>query len=364
MQNHSVNNDYALFTPQPSLRRVINRHSKDSLLKIVKKWLEIPQLIPKYQSSSEENNENQQTKNLWQIYEKLFGNKKKIVDKIYFDDWKNGLTYLQVAQLDMKYFHDRPNLKQWKALKLCWDDGELRKEFRNKEILRSTLSKHLSLFFANHLYIEIYDKNWWFRISIHDGVSQNSLPINTNIIYLIYFTNSEHLLCSNVKREHKEFILQGLLKTFACQQIEECDLKGKYVNSLEQLLLHQKSQGIYSQYRLNQVDDSPLEHTSKGPNVDDQMKSKDNAIDDNFGPNEQPSLDVVEIKLDMPFNTYTDDHLEEPPISTTVVFEGSNVIEGVKKMVTSGYVIPPLPKFLVELHSSSKNYIEVVQQEN
>ncbi|CAG8618598.1 23151_t:CDS:2 [Gigaspora rosea] len=79
------------------------------------------------------------------------------------------------------------------------------------------------------------------------------------------------------------------------------------------------------------------------------MKSKDNAIDDNFGPNEQPSLDVVEIKS---------------PISTTVVFEGSNVIEGVKKMVTSGYAILPLPKFLVELHSSSKNYIEVIQQEN
>ncbi|RIB13986.1 hypothetical protein C2G38_2097075 [Gigaspora rosea] len=208
----------------------------------------------------------------------------------------------------MTDFHDRPNLKQWKALKLCWDDG-----------------------IANHLYIEVYDNNWWFRISIHDGVSQNSIPINANIIYLIYFTNSKHLLCSN-------FILQG-----------------KYVNSLEQLLLHQKSQGIYSQYRLNQVDDSPLEHISKGPNIEDQMKSKDNAIDDNFGPNEQPSLDVVEIKVKTILNS---------PISTTVVFEGSNVIEGVKKMVTSGYAILPLPKFLVELHSSSKNYIEVIQQEN
>ncbi|CAG8443753.1 23676_t:CDS:2 [Dentiscutata erythropus] len=334
MQHYSsVNNDYILFTPQPSLRRVINRHSKDSLLRIVKKWLEIPQLIPKYQSSSEENNEYQQTR-LWQIYEKLSGGKKKIVDKIYFDDW-------------------------WKALKLCWDNGIV-----IKEIFRSTLSKHLSLFFVNHLYIEVYDKNWWLRISIHDSTSQNSLPINTNIIYLIYFTNSEHLLCSNVKREHKEFILQSLLKTFACQQVEECELKGKYVNSLEQLLLHQKSQGIYSQYRLNQVDNSPLEHISKRSNTDAQLKSKDNAVDDNFGPNEQPSLDVVEIKLDMPFNTSDDNQPEETPISTTIVFKGSNVIEGIKKMVTSGYAVSPLPKFLVELHSNSKNYIEVVQQED
>ncbi|CAG8584963.1 5457_t:CDS:2 [Cetraspora pellucida] len=353
MQYHSsVNNDYTLFTLQPSLRRVINRHSKDSLLRIVKKWLEIPQLAPKYKSNSKEGEEYQQIKGLWQIYENISGNKKKIVDKIYLDDWKNGLTYLQVAQLDMKYIHDRPNLKQWNALKLCWD-GDLRKEFHNKEILRSTLSKHLSLFFANHLYVEGYDKNWWLRISIHDSVSQNSLPISTNIIYLIYFTNSEHLLCSNIKREHKEFILQGLLKTFACQQIEECNLKGKYVNSLEQLLLHQQSQGIYSRYRLNQVDDSPLEHASNIP------KTNDNVVDENFGPNEQPSLDVVEIKL-----TSADNQLEEESISTTVVFEGSNVIEGIKKMVTSGLAVSPLPKFLLELHSNSKNYIEVIEQEN
>ncbi|CAG8715110.1 2700_t:CDS:2, partial [Scutellospora calospora] len=142
-----------------------------------------------------------------------------------------------------------------------------------------------------HLYAEVHDKNWWLRVSIHDGIAKNSLPISKNIIYLIYFTNSEHLLCSNIKREHKEFIVQGLLKTFMCRQIEECNLKGKYVNSLEQLLLHQKSQGIYSQYRLNQVDNSPLEHTSK------KHKTDDNAVDDNnFGPNEQPSLDFVEIK--------------------------------------------------------------------
>ncbi|CAG8618618.1 23152_t:CDS:2, partial [Gigaspora rosea] len=137
--------------------------------------LEIPQLIPKYKSSSEENNEYQQTKNLWQIYEKLFGNKKKIVDKIYFDDWKNGLTYLQVAQLDMKSS------------------------------------------FAKHLYIEVYDNNWWFRISIPDGVSHNSIPINANIIY--------------------------------CAAMLNVNTKNLY----------------YSQCRLNQVDDSPLENTSEDP---------------------------------------------------------------------------------------------------
>jgi hypothetical protein len=53
------------------------------------------------------------------------------------------------------------------------------------------------------------------------------------------------------------------LKTFVCDEIEEWDLKGKYVDSLEKLLLHRQSQGTYSRYRLNQVDDNPLSFPSK-----------------------------------------------------------------------------------------------------
>ncbi|CAG8624225.1 11193_t:CDS:2 [Dentiscutata erythropus] len=59
-----------------------------------------------------------------------------------------------------------------------------------------------------------------------------------------------------------------------------------------------------------------------------------------------------------------DNQPEETPISTTIVFEGSNVIEKIKKMVTSGHAMSPLPKCLVELYNSSMNYIEIVQQEN
>ena len=53
------------------------------------------------------------------------------------------------------------------------------------------------------------------------------------------------------------------MKTFVCNEIEEWDLKGKYVDSLEKLLLHRQSQGTYSRYRLNQVDDNPLSFPSK-----------------------------------------------------------------------------------------------------
>jgi len=47
------------------------------------------------------------------------------------------------------------------------------------------------------------------------------------------------------------------------------------------------------------------------------------------------------------------------PLSTTILFEGTNVIEGIKKMVMAGIAEPPLPAYLADIHSNGKNYIEV-----
>jgi hypothetical protein len=43
----------------------------------------------------------------------------------------------------------------------------------------------------------------------------------------------------------------------------------------------------------------------------------------------------------------------------TVLFEGTNVIEGIKKMIMAGIAEPPLPAYLADIHSNGKNYIEV-----
>ncbi|CAG8564114.1 21_t:CDS:2 [Funneliformis mosseae] len=354
MPLHSfIRNDKTIIAPNASLRRVINRHTKDSLLNVIHKWLQDPitrsKIIALYEdeeilNDTNDTNVQQLVKRLLFHYEKLSssGSKKKIVDKIFLEDWKDGLNYKQVAQLDMKYYHDHSSLKHWKALKLCWEDGVTKEKRISKDFRASfiTLDTTLAIFQSS------FEKNWWIRISIHDGIPPNVLPISTNIIYAIYFTNSEHLLCSNIKREHKEFIMQGLLKTFVCNEIEEWDLKGKYVDSLEKLLLHRQSQGTYSRYRLNQVDDNPLLLPSK------KLKKDDAVVDDDFGPNEQPSIDLT-------FPLHNDQMNDSMSLSATVLFEGTNVIEGLKKMITAGIAEPPLPAYLADLHSNGKNYIEV-----
>jgi hypothetical protein len=47
-----------------------------------------------------------------------------------------------------------------------------------------------------------------------------------------------------------------------------------------------------------------------------------------------------------------------------VLFEGTNVIEGIKKMVIAGIAEPSLPTYLANIHSNGKNYIEVDDNDN
>lgn len=48
----------------------------------------------------------------------------------------------------------------------------------------------------------------WIRISIHDGLAPNVLPMPSAVAYLIWFTNSEYLLTASIKKEWVEFIME------------------------------------------------------------------------------------------------------------------------------------------------------------
>src|SRR5690349_16132823 len=48
----------------------------------------------------------------------------------------------------------------------------------------------------------------WIRISVHDGLAPNVLPMPSAVVYLIWFTNSEYLLTASIKKEWVEFIME------------------------------------------------------------------------------------------------------------------------------------------------------------
>ncbi|CAG8580480.1 2457_t:CDS:2 [Paraglomus brasilianum] len=363
-------NDKILLAPHPSLRLALNRHTKGSLLQLTERWLQ--------SLKSEPQDENKNIEELVSSYKefKKSGSKKKLIDKICDD--LGGLTYLQLAQLDLKYCREHSKNRQWSALKLCWENNTSRREIKAITKLRWQMSNNMSLFFKHHLYIESHENSWWIRISINDGVAPNVVPPTGNIVYLVYFVDSEYLLSTRVKSEFKAYIMQALIKSFTCHEIEEWDLKGKYVDSLEQLLLHRESQGSFSLYRLNQVDDNPLLHPVKKKKpgdasgktrrkrnsriVSEDLKreaERERTLEENFGSVEQPALDHVEIKVKLPFDPSSSYEVGPDPITTTIRFEGTNVIEGIKKMIPLEIAKRPLPTFMSNLHSLAKNYLEV-----
>ena len=52
---------------------------------------------------------------------------------------------------------------------------------------------------------------------------------------------------------------QALLRTFACEAVEDVELRGRDPTALGDLVVHQHSQGPLSHYRLNEIDPNPLD---------------------------------------------------------------------------------------------------------
>lgn len=90
---------------------------------------------------------------------------------------------------------------------------------------------------------------------------------------------------------------------------------------------------------------------------------RDRFVQKEFGPNPQPSLQKVDLQLNLPFSSESEEfrlgRLSRQPFPIKVVFEGSNVIEGVKNMIPLGIASNPMPSFLTELHSMATSSLTV-----
>ncbi|KAI1317807.1 hypothetical protein EDD11_007829 [Mortierella claussenii] len=311
------------------------------------------------------------------------GTKKSVVDRILGQDWRAGLNSTQVADLDLAYYSQHANLKNWRAFKLEYNDNEGATNKARIEMLKvkRALSYHLVPYFKHHIQT-LQDKDMlWIRISIHDGLAPNMLPAPASIVYFVWFINSEYLLGVTIKAEWRDFIMEALLRTFKGNEIEDWPLTGKSPKSLADLLLHKDSQGSHSRYRLNHLDDNPLSTVLKKRKPEDPLEkythgmqdiraedmnkiaTRDRFVATEFGPNEQPSLHKVDLQLNLPFTTESVDfslgRLTRQPFPIKVVLEGSNVIEGIKQLIPLGVAQNPMPKFLTELHSIASNNLTV-----
>lgn len=97
--------------------------------------------------------------------------------------------------------------------------------------------------------------------------------------------------------------------------------------------------------------------------------SRDRFVRAEFGPNPQPSLQKVDLQLNLPYTTEAKDfalgRLTRQPFPVKVHLEGSNVIEGIRNLIPLGIASNPMPTFLTELHSMATTSLTVdLDEEN
>ncbi|KAG0365665.1 centromere protein Chl4/mis15/CENP-N [Gamsiella multidivaricata] len=407
--------DNALFPDSLMLRRIINRHTKDALIDTALRWINlypITRIGGEHSDEDDNDNEDEYTGPLldsedrkacvWSMsldeykrhvatrYENMrdSSTKKTIVDRILGADWNTGLSSRQIADLDLAYYSQHASLKNWKALKLDYGNQSASiKAHVDPAKIERAFSHYLGPYFKHHVQIMQEKEMVWIRISIHDGLAPNGLPAPTTIVYFIWFINSEYLLGVTIKVEWREFIMEALLRLFKASEIDEWPLTGKSPTSLAELLLYKDSQGPHSRYRLNQVDENPLSGSIKKRKLEDpfdkytkgrrdiraedmdKIATRDRFVAADFGPNAQPSLQRVDIQLNVPYTTeaknFSLGRMTRQPFPIKVIIEGSNVIEGIKSLIPLGVAKNPMPKFLTELHSMATNTIIVdLDEEN
>eukprot|EP01135_Chromosphaera_perkinsii_P005241 Nk52_evm10s327 gene=Nk52_evmTU10s327 len=227
------------------------------------------------------------------------------------------------------------------------------------------------------------------------SLDQTLLPTSCKGTTVIYYPKSRVLITSVVKTEYKEYINMAFLKVLEGQEIQELSLSGKDLKSLESMVLNQNSQGSWSKFRENLADDNPLSLAGTGKQ---KLKSDDEAtdadlfdsdseneliVDENeereakrkrldrtvFGERKLPALQKIDFQMESNLKASNHSDIQETfsssddTIKCRVRFEGTAVLEGIKKLVNLGIIAHPLPSYLSDVHSNASNVFKISADE-
>ncbi|EDO46393.1 predicted protein [Nematostella vectensis] len=283
----------------------------------------------------------------------------------------NGkLTPHNLALLDMTYLQKNSSTKSWDVLRLTGYDVANCKESADPSVFEHKLKTQLGLFFNMSLCVELWKGAVWVRLAIHDKKKPLSPESSTSVVYMVHFPHSPYIITTNIRAGHKAFLFQGLANALRGETIQRVGLSGKDIWSLSDMVLYQRSQGSFSQYRLNRVDVNPLvtcrkrKQTKVKDTSDPEICSENQAedvkrkrqIDVAFGSNAQPALQKVEFKMLTRFRGTQYVAFHKKPFRCSVKFEGPSVIDGIKSLTAAGVTSVPLPSYLSNLHSLSQNH--------
>ncbi|QSL65019.1 hypothetical protein MERGE_002323 [Pneumocystis wakefieldiae] len=337
MKAHRLSDSH-LFSYSKAVYRLFLRLSKPSLLRLALLWADDP-----FCSVSKGSVRPARDASVYKEWlESGSVSRRDIVERIVSVDWKAGLSAKQMAMLDMQYLFDHPTALRWTARRI--GDAETAVTPFNAESIVTALRRALDSIFFNHIYSERHPALPLFLIRIQiQNAYVRVLPPPRRIFYMALPFGSPFLFHTMIRDSLHVMLLQAMEISLSLKhqpvQLFHTNLTVRNIEAMVKrkgVSRHPSALGAWSVYAKNEVDTSPIDPQEKLPDPvpEDVLERQKYMAGVRFG----KDLDKIEDVLDRLAFRLEEACLDEDGASgmfrpsVTLVFEGGNVLGGLKEM--------------------------------
>lgn len=298
-------NTYIPVLPKKVLNNILSRLTRSSLLELMYIWPKLLNTQPHIDKGQNKYKQKELNKKvLREVNEIKHATskfpKRKIIDKLLFEYWSNGLNLLQLSQVDCQLIVDRPNAYYWILSTVRDMDNKEVPVLLNPKTFLDQLAKELNLLYMTYIYvcrhpvfpliiirIQVFDLQ-----PINASNNANRPHISSHRPYFLAVPmNSPHIIHSTGNDIVAKIVLQAVERNIPQNPRNllrlETSPNQKPIRSLESMhILHGNSRfgnslGIWTPYADATVDMLPLGPPEKHNLLQEKNESENEDDDDN-----------------------------------------------------------------------------------
>ncbi|KAL8280235.1 hypothetical protein RQP46_007349 [Phenoliferia psychrophenolica] len=390
----TLDSTFAVKTPVAT-KQALSKLSKASLCLLALAWLaDAPPTSPNRQrkrrrldrdseasssASSSESEDDEEDGGGKDEYERMRDDarvgKPRVIQAI-LNHWSGGLTYRQVAQIDVQLLKDKPTSRSWTAFQLKHTQAS--PAYTTPAQLSTRLRAALAPYHNHHLHTDSTPTLTTLRLQL---VPSSPLSPTPPPILLLHLPQTPFLLLPSLPSTLAPILLQCLcaaLSTPPAREASELQLKGKDWRGLRDLLRGKMSSGGMQEWREGKGEgggplvtqarrlaseeetqlraSKDLTSTSLQPDDPHLSLSRTHESTTVFGRSSLPVLDRLDYEqISLPYFNST----VPAPEPFLVRFEGTHVLEGLRTAVEGGFADGGLPKWIGSVAREGRNAIRV-----
>lgn len=350
--------DLHRFPHSKAIEKLLLRLSKSSLLNLVFHWLDDPQCAP-HAPKPDHGKKATTYDTIRTLYKEWSSSnaisRRDVMERILEVDWWNGLNAKQIAMLDIQYLYDHPAAIRWTARKTGGANiVDIRVTPLHIGFIVSALHDALDPIFSNHIYATIHPALplLLVRMQFHEASALHILPPPRRIFYIALPFSSPFIFHSMVKDTSHEMLLQAMAMALSSRkqpvQLFYANLTIRNIYAMVKrcgVSRNASALGAWSIYADNEVDTSPIDPHEKSHNIEEDLLTKSSSIaatQGRFGKKldeMKDALDKLSFRVEKPY-IEADGSVSTFQPSIMLIFEGTNVLAGLREMCEKGMADP------------------------